>query len=78
VVTAREEERRRLRRELHDSLSPALSGLSLSAAALARRTGLPEATELHLDIQEVVQQTRRSPMSSVHPSSTTTAWSPQS
>jgi signal transduction histidine kinase len=58
LVTAREEERRRLRRELHDSLGPALSGLSLSAAALARRTGLPEATELHLDIHDVVQQTR--------------------
>jgi signal transduction histidine kinase len=58
LVTTREEERRRLRRELHDSLGPALSGLSLSAAALARRTGLPEATELHLDIQDVVHQTR--------------------
>ena len=58
LVTAREEERRRLRRELHDSLGPALSGLSLSAAALARRTGLPEATELHRDIQDVVHQTR--------------------
>ncbi|HEU4331987.1 MAG TPA: histidine kinase [Lapillicoccus sp.] len=58
LVTAREEERRRLRRELHDSLGPALSGLSLSAAALARRTGLPEATELHHDIQDVVRQTR--------------------
>jgi signal transduction histidine kinase len=53
-----EEERRRLRRELHDSLGPALSGLSLSAAALARQTGLPEATELHRDIQDVVHQTR--------------------
>ena len=58
LVTTREEERRRLRRELHDSLGPALSGLSLSAAALARRTGLPEATELHLDICDVVVQTR--------------------
>ena len=58
LVTAREEERRRLRRELHDSLGPALSGLSLSAAALARRTGLPEATELHRDIQDAVLQTR--------------------
>jgi signal transduction histidine kinase len=58
LVSAREEERRRLRRELHDTLGPALSGLSLSAAALARRTGRPEATELHRDIQEVVLQTR--------------------
>ena len=58
LVTAREEERRRLRRELHDSLGPALSGLSLSAAALTRRTGLPEAMELHRDMQDVVRQTR--------------------
>jgi signal transduction histidine kinase len=58
LVSAREEERRRLRRELHDSLGPTLSGLSLSAAALARRTGLPEATELHRDIHDAVHQTR--------------------
>jgi signal transduction histidine kinase len=58
LVSAREEERRRLRRELHDSLGPSLSGLSLSAAALARRTGMPEAMELHRDIHDVVHQTR--------------------
>ena len=58
LVTAREEELRRLRRELHDSIGPALSGLSLSAAALARRTGLPEATELQRDIQDAVHQMR--------------------
>jgi signal transduction histidine kinase len=51
LVSAREEERRHLRRDLHDDLGPALSGLSLSAAALARRTGLPEADELHQDIK---------------------------
>jgi len=59
VVSAREEERRRLRRDLHDDLGPALSGLSLSAAALARRTGLPEADELHEDIQQAMLQSRR-------------------
>lgn len=58
VVSAREEERRRLRRDLHDDLGPALSGLSLSAAALARRTGLTEAAELHEDIQQAVVQSR--------------------
>lgn len=58
LLAAREEERRRLRRELHDSLGPALSGLSLSADALARRTGLPEATELHRDIKDVMHQAR--------------------
>ena len=37
LLLAREEERRRLRRDLHDDLSPTLSGLGLSAAALAKR-----------------------------------------
>jgi signal transduction histidine kinase len=59
VVSAREEERRRLRRDLHDDLGPALSGLSLSAAALARRTALPEARELQEDIQQAVLQSRQ-------------------
>lgn len=58
VVAAREDERRRLRRDLHDDLGPALAGLSLSAAALARRTGMPEAAELHQDIQETMRQSR--------------------
>jgi signal transduction histidine kinase len=57
AVSAREEERRRLRRDLHDDLGPALS--SLSAAALARRTGLPEARELQEDIQQTVLQSRQ-------------------
>ncbi|ACQ80441.1 histidine kinase [Beutenbergia cavernae DSM 12333] len=34
VVTAREEERRRLRRDLHDDLVPTLAGLGLDAAAI--------------------------------------------
>ena len=59
AVSAREEERRRLRRDLHDDLGPALSGLSLSAAALARRTGLPEASDLQEDIQQAMLQSRR-------------------
>lgn len=58
VVAAREEERRQLRRDLHDDLGPALSGLALSAAALARRTGLAEARELHDDITQAVQRSR--------------------
>ncbi|WP_017793976.1 hypothetical protein [Leucobacter salsicius] len=37
LITAREEERRTLRRELHDDLGSALSGLALSAAAIAHR-----------------------------------------
>jgi signal transduction histidine kinase len=58
VVATREEERRQLRRDLHDDLGPTLTGVALSAAALARRTGLPEAVELHTDIQTAVQQSR--------------------
>ena len=64
LVLAREEERRRLRRDLHDDLSPTLSGLSLGAAALAKRAarvdpGLAEeAAELHRDIQAAVEQSR--------------------
>jgi two-component system, NarL family, sensor kinase len=36
LVAAREEERRRLRRELHDGLGPALAGLALSVGAARR------------------------------------------
>ena len=64
LLLAREEERRRLRRDLHDDLSPTLSGLGLSAAALAKRADgvdralAATARDLASDIQDAVEQTR--------------------
>lgn len=64
TLVAREEERRRLRRDLHDDLSPSLSGIALSAAALTLRArgSDPELAgdlaDLHGDVQQAVAQTR--------------------
>jgi signal transduction histidine kinase len=64
TVLAREEERKRLRRDLHDDLAPTLAGLGMSAAAIAQlaRSGDPEASlvadELLVDIQTAIGQTR--------------------
>jgi signal transduction histidine kinase len=49
LVEARESERRRLRRDLHDSLSPALSGIALSADTARRLVGgRPDQAEAQL------------------------------
>ena len=63
TLRAREEERRRLRRDLHDDLSPTLAGLGLSAAAIAHlaRHGddvSAEADALADDVQSAMAQTR--------------------
>jgi signal transduction histidine kinase len=44
LVTAREEERRRLRRDLHDGLGPQLAGLTMTAEAARRRLSTPSAS----------------------------------
>ncbi|MDQ3223418.1 MAG: sensor histidine kinase, partial [Gemmatimonadota bacterium] len=59
VVRAREEERRRLRRDLHDGMKPALAGLALSLEATARSatrdtTALPRRMRELRDIAQTV------------------------
>jgi signal transduction histidine kinase len=63
-VTAREEERRRLRRDLHDGLGPTLAGLTLGLdTARARSAGQPELQELlgrlKAETQRAVTDVRR-------------------
>ncbi|HUR18407.1 MAG TPA: histidine kinase [Acidimicrobiales bacterium] len=49
LVTAREEERRRLRRDLHDGLQPALAGVTLGIEAVRNILGPQSAAEQLLD-----------------------------
>ncbi len=57
LVQAREEERRRVRRDLHDGLGPTLATVSLSLAAAAERLGHdPELETLLRDLEGEVQR----------------------
>ncbi|HET9500011.1 MAG TPA: sensor histidine kinase [Marmoricola sp.] len=57
LVLAREEERRRLRRDLHDGLGPALAGLTLQVDTVRNRTTDPNADTALLDLRSGIQAT---------------------
>jgi two-component system NarL family sensor kinase len=64
IVAAREEERRRLRRDLHDGLGPALAGVTLRLAAVRRALpiGSGQLTELDTargDLRQAMGDLRR-------------------
>jgi signal transduction histidine kinase len=63
LVAAREEERRRLRRDLHDGLGPALAGMALKLDAARNRAGDPNVDEilgeLRGETQDAIADVRR-------------------
>jgi signal transduction histidine kinase len=54
IVAAREEERRRLRRDLHDGLGPALTGIGFRADAVVNLAGADRLVALGTDIRSAV------------------------
>ena len=65
LVTAREEERRRLRRDLHDGLGPTLAGVTLGLHAAATRVGTDPGEVIRLlagletQVEQAVAEIRR-------------------
>ena len=57
LVSAREEERRRLRRDLHDGLGPTLAAVGMQLAAASTLLDRPDALRaLHAELQEQTRQ----------------------
>jgi two-component system NarL family sensor kinase len=61
AVSGREEERRRIRRDLHDGVGPALAGLALQAGALRQQLGegMPAVQRLEAGLAGALSEVRR-------------------
>lgn len=64
LVLAREEERRRIRRDLHDGLGPSLAGIKLQLSALRRQLGpasrdVGAVDEIHRAVTDATAEVRR-------------------